>query len=61
MVNRMKHFLRNFWQDEQGAETAEWLVIVALVTAVGIALYNGVLEPALGGLIGNISADIGAL
>jgi Flp pilus assembly pilin Flp len=61
MVNRMKQFLMNLWQDEQGAETAEWLVIVALVSAVGIALYNGVLQPALTGLINNISADITAL
>lgn len=61
MVNRMKHFLMNLWRDEKGAETAEWLVVVALISAVGIALYNGVLQPALTGLINNISADINAL
>ena len=61
MVNRMKHFLRIFWQDEQGAETAEWLVVVALIVAVAIALYTGVLQPALTAVITGISADITTL
>jgi Flp pilus assembly pilin Flp len=57
-VNRMKNFLMNLWQDESGAETAEWLVIVALVTAVAVTLYTGVLANELNGAIAYIGEQI---
>jgi Flp pilus assembly pilin Flp len=57
----MKNFLMNIWQDESGAETAEWLVIVSLITAVGVFIYTGVLQTALGVLVTNISAQINAV
>jgi Flp pilus assembly pilin Flp len=50
----MKNVLMNIWQDESGAETAEWLVIVSLITAVGVLVYNGVLVTALTALVGQI-------
>jgi pilus assembly protein Flp/PilA len=57
----MKNFLMNIWQDESGAETVEWIVIVALLVAVAIALYDGVLQGELETLITNIGTDLGAL
>jgi Flp pilus assembly pilin Flp len=36
----MKTFLINLWRDETGAETAEWLVIVALILVVALAVYG---------------------
>jgi Flp pilus assembly pilin Flp len=54
----MKQFLLKLWQDEEGAETAEWLVIAALITVVGTAVYPGVLQPALTGLVGSISGMV---
>jgi Flp pilus assembly pilin Flp len=56
----MKQFLLKLWQDEEGAETAEWLVIAALITVVGTAVYPGVLQPALVGLVGSISGMVTA-
>lgn len=43
----MKDFFVRLWKDEEGAETAEWIVIVALITAVAVAVYVEVLEPEL--------------
>lgn len=54
----MKNFLLRIWQEEDGAETAEWLVIVSLITAVGVLVYNGVLLDALNGLVGNIENTV---
>jgi Flp pilus assembly pilin Flp len=54
----MKNLLMKLWKEEEGAETAEWLIIVALIAAVAIALYTGVLQTALSGLINNISTTI---
>jgi Flp pilus assembly pilin Flp len=57
----MKNFLLRIWQEEDGAETAEWLVIVSLITGVGVLVYNGVLYEALTGLVGSISGVITGL
>jgi Flp pilus assembly pilin Flp len=57
-VNRMKNFLMNLWQDESGAETAEWIVIVALVLGVALAIYTGVLQDALQGVVTTITAAL---
>jgi Flp pilus assembly pilin Flp len=32
--------LKNFWQDETGAELAEYAVAVALLVAIGVLVYN---------------------
>ena len=47
----MKNFLLRLWKEEEGAETAEWLIVVALIATVAAALYAGVLEDALTGAI----------
>jgi Flp pilus assembly pilin Flp len=54
----MKQFLLKLWQDEEGAETAEWLVIAALITVVGTTVYPGALQPALTGLVTSISTMV---
>jgi Flp pilus assembly pilin Flp len=43
----MKNFLQRLWREEDGAETAEWLVIVALILVVAVAIYTGVLQQEL--------------
>jgi Flp pilus assembly pilin Flp len=61
----MKKFLLKLWQDEEGAETAEWLVIVALLVAVGVTVYGatgaGSLGEMLTGIIGAIDAVVDPL
>jgi Flp pilus assembly pilin Flp len=54
----MKNFLMNIWQDESGAETAEWVVVVALILAVGIAIYPGTLQPLLTSVIDGIGTTL---
>ena len=43
----MKKFLIDLWKEEEGAETAEWLVTVAFIVAVAVTLYTGILQDAL--------------
>jgi Flp pilus assembly pilin Flp len=57
----MKQFLLKLWQDETGAETAEWVVIVGLILAVAITIYTGVLQDALSQLVTRISTIIGTV
>jgi Flp pilus assembly pilin Flp len=60
-VNRMKNFLMNIWQDESGAETAEWIVIVALILAVAMGVYNGVLNTQLNALVTRLGTAIASI
>jgi Flp pilus assembly pilin Flp len=60
----MKQFLLKLWHDEEGAETAEWLVIVAMLVAIGLGVYEGTgiagdgsLADGLGGLVGYITGQ----
>ena len=58
----MKNFLMKLWKEEDGAETAEWVVIVALILIVATALYTGLLSDELNGVvtsIGNILTGAG--
>lgn len=57
----MKNFLMKMWKEEDGAETAEWLVIVALIVGVGITIYTGVLQTALTGIVTEISGAVADL
>ena len=57
----MKKFLVGLWKDEEGAETAEWVVIVALLVVVGIAIYNGILRTELTNLVNDIGTQIGGI
>lgn len=56
----MKKWFKRLWKDESGAETAEWVVIVALLVIVGIAIYNGVLRQELSDAVQTIGDNIQA-
>lgn len=36
----MKNLLNRLWNDDEGAELVEWVVIVALIAAAAIAVYS---------------------
>jgi Flp pilus assembly pilin Flp len=54
----MKQFLLKLWHDEEGAETAEWLVIVALLVLVGTTVYG---DPGLEGTLNNLVTYVGTI
>jgi Flp pilus assembly pilin Flp len=54
LINKIKAFL----VDEQGAETVEWVVIVALLVMVIIAIYNNILMTTLTDTVNSISTNI---
>jgi len=56
----MKNYVLRLWKEEEGAETAEWLLIVGLLVAVGIAVYTTTLTGALQGLVTTITGAIAA-
>ena len=56
----MKRIL-GYVKDEQGIETLEWLAVGALVVAMAIAVYPGVLQAALVALVGDIAAALTGL
>lgn len=45
----MRNFLVSLWADEQGAEVAEWVIVVALIVAVGLVVYFQILAVELQG------------
>ncbi len=47
-------------REKRGAETLEWILIGGLLVGVGIALYPGVLQPALTGTLGVITGAVNA-
>jgi len=53
----MKNLI-SYLRNQQGIETLEWIMIGGLITGVGIALYPGVLQAGLTGVIGTIVAAI---
>jgi Flp pilus assembly pilin Flp len=55
----MKNLIR-YLRDHRGVETLEWILIGGLITGVGIALYPGVLEAGLTGVLNGIVAAITA-
>jgi Flp pilus assembly pilin Flp len=57
----MKQFFLKIWQDKEGAETAEWIVVVALILAVSMAVYTGVLQTSLTGVVTTISTALGLI
>ena len=54
----VKNWLLTLWNHEEGAETAEWIVIVALIVAVAIIVYFGVLKGALSGAVSTVGSKI---
>jgi Flp pilus assembly pilin Flp len=59
LVQIVRH-LSAVLRDERGVETLEWILIGGLIVGVGIALYPGVLQPALSGVITTITGTITA-
>jgi Flp pilus assembly pilin Flp len=53
----MKTFFR-YLKDQKGIETLEWILIGALIVAVGIAVYPGTLKPALQSSISTVGSTI---
>lgn len=49
-----------YLMDQRGIETLEWILIGGLITAVAIAIYPGVLEPALTAAVTSVTAAITA-
>ena len=47
----MKELLLELWVEDTGAETAEWLIIVALILAVAVSLYQTVLQNAINSVV----------
>ena len=47
-------YLRN----ERGLEIVEWVLIGALLTAIAVAVYPGILQPAMTAAMGVIAATI---
>jgi hypothetical protein len=56
----MKKIL-GYVRDEQGIETLEWIAVGALVVAMAIAVYPGVLQTALTDLVGEISTALSGI
>jgi Flp pilus assembly pilin Flp len=56
----MKQFLLKLWQEEEGAETAEWLVIAAILVVIGGVVYNTDtgLQGTLQGLVDYIGTEV---
>jgi hypothetical protein len=50
--------LISYLRNQKGVETLEWILIGGLITGVGIALYPGVLEAGLTGVINTIVTAI---
>ena len=53
--------LIGYFRDQRGVETLEWIVVGALIVAVGIAVYQGALQSQLITAVNNIGARISGL
>jgi len=56
--------LKKTWSyvnDERGVETLEWIVVGALIVAVGIAVYQGALQSQLVAAVNAIGGSITGL
>ena len=54
----MKELLLKLWKDEEGAEIAEWVIVVALLVFVGSAIYFGILQGQLADAVNTIGNNI---
>lgn len=54
----MKNKKKGFIADENGAETIEWVMIVALLTVIILAVYNTTLNTSLVAAMTKITAHI---
>lgn len=53
--------LIGYFKDERGVETLEWIVVGALIVAVGIAVYQGALQGQLITAVNAIGTSITGL
>jgi Flp pilus assembly pilin Flp len=56
----MKTLFKRLWQEEDGADTAEWVVITAMVIGVAVVVYNGVLSDSLVDAVDSIDVKVAA-
>ena len=54
----MKKLFLKLWKDEEGAEIAEWVIVVALLVFVGSAIYFGILQGQLETAVETIGQNI---
>ena len=54
----MKSLFLKLWNDEEGAEIVEWVVVVALLVIVAIAIYSEILQPELTTLVKGIGTQV---
>jgi len=54
----MKKLLSQLWHDEEGAEVAEWVIVVALITIVAVIIYNTILKDQLSTAVSIIGSRI---
>lgn len=52
--------IRDFLRKEEGAEMVEWVIVVAILAAIALAVYAGDLNTAISGAISTIASIIGA-
>ena len=53
--------IRSYVGDERGVETLEWIVVGALIVAIGIAVYPGTLQSQLTNAINAIGTTLTGL
>jgi Flp pilus assembly pilin Flp len=56
----MKTLFTRLWEEEDGADTAEWVVITAMVIGVAVVVYNGVLSDSLVDAVDSIDVKVAA-
>jgi len=54
----MKDLFYRLWHDEEGAEIAEWVVVVAMLVIVAVFIYNGILRSELSNAVNVIGSKI---
>jgi Flp pilus assembly pilin Flp len=57
----MKTLFKRLWEEEDGADTAEWVVITAMVIAVAVVVYNGILSGSLVDAVSDIDEKVAAV
>jgi Flp pilus assembly pilin Flp len=55
---QMMNLAEELWADESGAETAEWVVIVAFLVIVATAIFQGTVRGTLTNLAGSLGSQV---